>query len=173
MLRNNPGGTKKKKPKLSPGYPASELRIETMTSRIRSNSSNKPTATSLLSVHSAFNNIFMKSIWGVSKGFRTESITKYTLTTIKATQRVMAAKLTRLTHKITTQLHLTAEICTICSSRARWSVRKLLDTFGKRVFETVANRFLPKNYLPPCRSTCCGWGRFQVLMTPRAILAGA
>jgi hypothetical protein len=67
---------------------------------------------------------------GVSKSFRTESITKYTLTTIntrlEATQRVTAAKLTRLTHKI--QLHLMAESCTISSSRSRWPVRKLLDT---------------------------------------------
>jgi hypothetical protein len=41
---------------------------------------------------------------GVSKSFRTESITKYTLTTIntrwEATQIVIAAKFTRLTHKI-------------------------------------------------------------------------
>jgi len=41
---------------------------------------------------------------GVSKNFRTESIAKYTLTTIntrrEATRRVMAAKLTRLIHKI-------------------------------------------------------------------------
>jgi len=41
---------------------------------------------------------------GVSKSFRTESITKYTPTTIntrsEATQRVMVQKLTRLTHKI-------------------------------------------------------------------------
>jgi hypothetical protein len=40
---------------------------------------------------------------GVSKRFRTESITKYRLTTIntrrEATLRVMAAKLTELTHK--------------------------------------------------------------------------
>jgi hypothetical protein len=40
---------------------------------------------------------------GVSKCFRTESITKYTLTIINTcseeTQRVMTAKLTRLTHK--------------------------------------------------------------------------
>jgi len=40
---------------------------------------------------------------GVSKSFRTESIMKYTLTTInlhwEATQRVMAAKLTWLTQK--------------------------------------------------------------------------
>jgi hypothetical protein len=40
----------------------------------------------------------------VSKSFRAESITKYTLTFYitrrEATRRVMAAKLTRLTHKI-------------------------------------------------------------------------
>jgi len=40
----------------------------------------------------------------------------------------MAAKLTRLTHKIATELHLVAEICTTCSSRSRRPVRKLLDT---------------------------------------------
>jgi len=31
---------------------------------------------------------------------------------------VMAAKLTRLTHKIAIKLHLVAESCTICSSRS-------------------------------------------------------
>jgi hypothetical protein len=69
---------------------------------------------------------------GVSKSFRTESITKYTLTTIntrwEATQRVMAVKLIRLTHRIAIQLRLVAESCTICSSRSRRPVRKLLDT---------------------------------------------
>jgi hypothetical protein len=69
---------------------------------------------------------------GVSKSFRTMSITKYTFTTIntrlEATQRVMAAKLTRLTHKITIQLHLVAESCIICSSHSRRPVRKFLDT---------------------------------------------
>jgi hypothetical protein len=40
----------------------------------------------------------------------------------------MAAKLTRLTHKIVIQLYLVAESCTICSSLSRRSVRKLLDT---------------------------------------------
>jgi hypothetical protein len=40
----------------------------------------------------------------------------------------MAAKLTRLTHKIAIELHLVAESCTICISRSRWPVRKLLDT---------------------------------------------
>jgi hypothetical protein len=68
---------------------------------------------------------------GVSKSFRTESITKYTvtfgITHWEATQRVTAAKLARLTHRIAIQLHLMAEICTICSSRSRRPVRKLLD----------------------------------------------
>jgi len=40
----------------------------------------------------------------------------------------MSAKLTRLTHKIVIQLHLVAESSTICSSRSRRPVRKLLDT---------------------------------------------
>jgi hypothetical protein len=40
----------------------------------------------------------------------------------------MAAKVTRLTHKIAIQLYLVAENCTICSSRSRRPVRKLLDT---------------------------------------------
>jgi len=40
----------------------------------------------------------------------------------------MAAKLTRLAHKIAIQLHLEAESCTVCSSRSRRPVRKLLDT---------------------------------------------
>jgi hypothetical protein len=42
--------------------------------------------------------------------------------------KIMAAKLTRLTHKIAIQLHLVAESCTICSSFSRRPVRKLLDT---------------------------------------------
>jgi len=40
----------------------------------------------------------------------------------------MGTKLTRLTHKITIQLHLVAESCNICNSRSRRPVRKLLDT---------------------------------------------
>jgi hypothetical protein len=39
----------------------------------------------------------------------------------------MAAKLTRLTHKIAIQLHLMVENFAICSSRSRLPVRKLLD----------------------------------------------
>jgi hypothetical protein len=68
----------------------------------------------------------------VYPSFRTESITKYTLTTInfrwEETKRVMAVKLTRLTHKIAIQLHLVAKSCTICISSSRRPVRKLLDT---------------------------------------------
>jgi len=40
----------------------------------------------------------------------------------------MAAKLSRLTHKIAIQLHLVADSCSICSSRSRWPVREFLDT---------------------------------------------
>jgi len=40
----------------------------------------------------------------------------------------MAAKLTRLAHRIAIQMHIVAESCTICSSRSSRAVRKLLDT---------------------------------------------
>jgi hypothetical protein len=40
----------------------------------------------------------------------------------------MAAKFTRMIHKIVMQLHLVADSCTICSFRSRRPVRKLLDT---------------------------------------------
>jgi hypothetical protein len=49
----------------------------------------------------------------------------------------MAAKLTRLTHKIAIQLHLVAESCTISSSRSRRTVRKRLDT-PSGFFETLS-----------------------------------
>jgi hypothetical protein len=41
---------------------------------------------------------------------------------------IAAAKLTILTHKTAIQLHLVAESCTICCSRSRRPVRKLLVT---------------------------------------------
>jgi hypothetical protein len=47
---------------------------------------------------------------------------------LRTNAKVTAAKLTILTHKIAIQLHLLAESCTICSSRSRRPVRKLLDT---------------------------------------------
>jgi len=40
----------------------------------------------------------------------------------------MTVKLTRLIHKVALQLHLVKEGCTICSSRSRQTVWKLLDT---------------------------------------------
>jgi hypothetical protein len=40
----------------------------------------------------------------------------------------MAAKFTKLTHKVVIQLHLGPESCTISSSSSRHLVRKLLDT---------------------------------------------
>jgi len=40
----------------------------------------------------------------------------------------MAAKLTKLSHKIAIQLHLVAESCTVCGSRTRRPVLKLLVT---------------------------------------------
>jgi len=72
----------------------------------------------------------------ITKSFRTKSITKYMITTINtswdAAQRVMAAKLTRLTHKVVIQLHIVAKSCNICSSRSGRPVRKLLDTLSFR-----------------------------------------
>jgi hypothetical protein len=63
---------------------------------------------------------FEPFIRGCIQKFPDWVVTKYTLTINirwEATQRVMAAKLARLTHKITIQLQLVAESCTICSSR--------------------------------------------------------
>jgi len=72
---------------------------------------------------------------GVSKSFRTDLITKYTLSFVITLccplQRVMVAKLTRLSHKIAMKLRLMAESYTICSSRSRRPVRKLLGTPSK------------------------------------------
>jgi hypothetical protein len=51
----------------------------------------------------------------------------------------MEAKLTRLTHRIAIQLNLVAESCTICSSRSRQPVRKLLDTPSYRNVFTKYN----------------------------------
>jgi hypothetical protein len=75
--------------------------------------------------------IYRQASDDISKSFRTESITIYKLTfgftRSEATQRVMAAKLTRLTHKIVIQLHLVAELYHLKFSPRR-PVRKLLDT---------------------------------------------
>jgi hypothetical protein len=68
------------------------------------------------------NHSFFHIYEGVSKIFRTESITKYT------NPKGYGGKTPRLTHKIAIQLHLVAQSCTICSSRSRRPVRKLLRT---------------------------------------------
>jgi hypothetical protein len=41
---------------------------------------------------------------------------------------LLAAKLTRLTHKIAILLRLVAERCTICTSCSKWPVQNILDT---------------------------------------------
>jgi hypothetical protein len=63
----------------------------------------------------------------------------------------MAAKLTRLTHRIAIQLDLVAESCTICSSRARRPVRKLLDTTW---YMTAVVRIPPEPWAPLSHITC-------------------
>jgi hypothetical protein len=76
-------------------------------------------------------------------------ITNCTLTTINtlwgATQMVMAAKLTRMIHKIAIQLHLVAGSCIICSSRSRRPVRKLFDTPSYLAF-LLFHKTIPDRY---------------------------
>jgi len=63
----------------------------------------------------------------------------------------MATKLTRLTHKIATQLQVMAESCTVCGSRTRRLVRELLDTLS----------YVPCYYLRSYMSVCA---LFQVML---------
>jgi hypothetical protein len=62
----------------------------------------------------------------------------------------MAAKLTRLTHKITIQLHLVAERCAICSSRSRRPVRK-----QRRTTRYNCNMKLKRNNFMEGTNTLC------------------
>jgi len=67
-------------------------------------------------------------VWGYVQKFADWIDNETTTTTTPNTrwesiQKVMAAKRTRLTHKIVIQLHLVLETCTICSSLSRWPVR--------------------------------------------------
>jgi hypothetical protein len=98
----------------------------------------KLTAIQLVKTFSAFNRtrIFttvfirtrhLKRVYPKVSGLIDNEITTIK-TSLEATQRVMATKLTRLVHKIAIQLHLVAQSCTICSSRSRRLVRTLLDT---------------------------------------------
>jgi hypothetical protein len=61
----------------------------------------------------------------------------------------MAAKLTRLTHKIAIQQHLVLESCTICSSRSKRPVQKLLDTLSYTVVYQKKVIFSSKIYKHP------------------------
>jgi hypothetical protein len=83
-------------------------------------------------VTNTWRNLGLHVYEGVAKSFRTKSIKKQVSAAIntrwKATQSVMAAKQTRLTHKIAIQLQLLAESSTICSSCSKRPFRKLLDT---------------------------------------------
>jgi hypothetical protein len=101
---------------------------------------------------------------GVSKSFRTESITKSTkITNInirwEAKQRVMAAKLTRMTHKIAIQLHLVAESCTSCSFRSRRPVWKLLVTHS-----FMEPKYGPIQLTQICRFLTYWSGGFKTLL---------
>jgi hypothetical protein len=80
------------------------------------------------------------------------------------TQRFMAAKLTRLTHKIAIQLHLVAESCTICSSCSRRPVRKLLDTPSYAASST--------HYIPSVMQSvwACSWQNWEILYSEVAVL---
>jgi hypothetical protein len=70
----------------------------------------------------------------------------------------MTTKLTRLTHTIAMQLHIVAESCTICSSRSRWPVRKLLDTpsyFKQRITNYIKEMTASgMTFTPESPSTC-------------------
>jgi len=62
----------------------------------------------------------------------------------------MAAKLTRLTHKIEIKLHVVAEICTVCRSSSRRPVRKFVDK-SSYIDEACTSNFPLGSYL---RVTC-------------------
>jgi hypothetical protein len=61
----------------------------------------------------------------------------------------MAAKLTRLAHKIAIQLHLVAESHTICGFRYRRPVRKLFDSLSYTCLEESAHdKFIRQPKVP-------------------------
>jgi hypothetical protein len=136
----------KKSTKLSEDSQSPDL-LESSTSRIQSNFKNVSVATLCKRrtiLNSSNDGIWVRiprEIWMYVRVFLrcvgyiqkfpdwVDNETKTTINTRwEATQRVAAVKLTRLTNEIAIQLHLVAESCTICSSRSRRPVRKLLDT---------------------------------------------
>jgi hypothetical protein len=117
---------------ISDGLPATRANFFRILSRVKFRNS-IPTAIGfqIIALNSWSSRIIrMRGIRGYIQKFPywvDDEITT-TSTCWEATQRVMATKLTRLTYKITIQLHLVAESCIICSSRSRGPVRKLLGS---------------------------------------------
>jgi len=66
---------------------------------------------------------------GISKSFRidNEMYAYNNKHLLRRTQRVMAAKLTKLSYKTEQQLNLVADSSTVCSCPSRRPIRKLLD----------------------------------------------
>jgi hypothetical protein len=111
---------------------------------------------------------------GISKSFQTESITKSTTTNSRweATQRVTAEKFTRLTHKITVLLRLVAETCTICSSRCRRPVRKLLDTSSYNSLYLCSGLVHWDPSAPSGRTVCCARRHVVLTLPNRCAMLG-
>jgi hypothetical protein len=65
----------------------------------------------------------------------------------------MAAKLTRLIHKIAIQFYLVAESYTICSSRSSRAVLNLLDT--------PPSMFIPQSERPSFASIEYNWQKYS------------
>jgi hypothetical protein len=103
----------------------------------------------------------LEYIRGCIQKFPDWIITKQT-TTIntgwEATERVMAAKRTRLTHKIAMQLHLVAESCTICSSSSRRPVRKLSDTLS---YMYIVHKVLEDSFNLP--QVAVHWNEYSII----------
>jgi hypothetical protein len=92
----------------------------------------------------------------------------------------MAAKLTRMTHKIAIQLHLVAESCTICISHSRRPVRKLLiyprTLVTQAEFESAIlvfmwfkNASLDDSFNCNSKSICGCWEFFSSLPRPERL----
>jgi len=72
----------------------------------------------------------------------------------------MAAKFSKLTHKIATQLHLVAESCT------RWPVQKLLDTYDCVAIPWIAEAMLLECLENKVRSRTSKQGKWIMFKFP-------
>jgi hypothetical protein len=81
----------------------------------------------------------------------------------------MAAKLTRMSQIIAIQLHLAAKSCTICSSRSRRQVLKLLDTpsYGE-LCQNILGEFY---FIPRCTMSSCCFNKCLCVFLIRTIFA--